>query len=109
MAKKGMPHQTLAMIGPHIAYCGSDKILPGWLIRPRSNSQCGIGPMTGLNSHAQLRPAKKEGTAHGRNTSACTRPRPMNGLSSKSARMRPKVNCRNTEAPVHHSVFFNAV
>ena len=41
------------------------------VIKPSANSQCGSGPITGLNSQAQLRPVRKVGTAQGRKTSAC--------------------------------------
>src|SRR6185369_3298103 len=99
MAKNGMPHHTLAMIGPHIALKGSERMLDGVLIRPRAASQCGIGPTTGLNIHAQFKPERKLGTAQGRKTSACTMLRPTNGRLSNKARMRPKTNWSTTEAP----------
>ena len=71
-----MPHHVAATMGPHMAICGSDRMLDGSSISPIAVSQCGIGPITGLNSHAQLSPARKVGTAHGRNTSDCAMPRP---------------------------------
>src|SRR5438046_438274 len=76
MAKKGTPNQMLATIGPHMAVAGSDNTLVGSAFSPSAKSQCGSGPMIGLNSHAQVRPERKDGTAQGRNTTACTTLRP---------------------------------
>src|SRR4051812_42815772 len=56
MAKNGMPNQTLATIGPHMAVEGSDRTLVGSAFSPKSNSQCGSGPTIGLNSQAHVRP-----------------------------------------------------
>src|SRR3569832_1862678 len=85
MAKNGMPNQMLATIGPHMAVAGSNNTLVGSAFMPCANSQCGSGPMIGLNSQAQVRPERKDGTAQGRNTTAWTTLRPKKGLSSSSA------------------------
>src|SRR3954447_21529125 len=108
IAKNGTPHQTLAMIGPQRAVAGSDRMLLGSFVTPSAVIQCGIGPTTGLNSQAQLRPDRKVGTAHGRNTSAWMIGRPGNGLLSNNARTRPRMNCSRTETTVHCSVFRSA-
>src|SRR5580704_12286764 len=72
MAKNGIPHQTLATMGPQSACRGSDKRLSGAFINPQLTNQCGRGPTSGLNSQAQLSADKKLGTAQGRKTSNCT-------------------------------------
>src|SRR5262249_10459693 len=102
MAKNGMPHQTLATIGPHMALRGSERMGDGVDIKPGAASQCGIGPMTGLNIQAQLRPERKLGTAQGRKTSAWAMARPRKGRFKSSARIMPKKNCSTTEAPAQN-------
>ena len=65
----------------------------------RDRASAAAARSTGLNSQAQLRPARKVGTAQGRKTSACDDARGRgNGWSSSSARIRPKTNCRTTRA-----------
>src|SRR5882757_11034065 len=108
MAKNGMPHHTLAMIGPHSACCGSDNKLSGVFINPAALNQYGSGPTTGLNNQAQLSADKKLGTAHGRKTSNCTGARPLKGRASSKASTSPKENCRTTDAPVQVTVFLSA-
>ena len=85
IAKNGMPHQTLAMIGPHSARLGVAQDVVGLGEHAERESQCGSGPITGLNSQAQLRPERKLGTAQGRKTRAWTSLRPRKGSSSSSA------------------------
>src|ERR1044072_5990160 len=76
MAKNGMPNQMLATIGPHMAVAGSESTLVGSAFSPSANSQCGSGPMIGLNSQAQVRPDRKDGTAQRRNKTAWTNLQP---------------------------------
>ena len=104
MAKNGMPHQTLATIGPHMASRGSPRMLSGAARMPSATSQCGRGPITGLNSQAKVRPERKLGTAQGTKTSACTSRRPANGSRSRRARPKPSANWSRSEAKVHSTV-----
>src|ERR1700742_286569 len=108
MAKKGNPHQTLAMIGPHRACVGLDRMLSGVDIRPSETSQCGTGPTTGLSIQAQLRPDRKLGTAQGRNTRAWTSERPGKERLSSKARTRPRKNWIATDSTVHQIVLDRA-
>src|SRR5215207_89999 len=108
IAKNGIPHQTLAMIGPHKAWLGSERMFSGAAISPVANSQCGTGPTTGLNSQAQLRPDRKAGTAQGRKTRACTSARPGNLRLRSKARASPNTNWSATEATVQRTVLRSA-
>ena len=70
---------------------------------PSAASQCGSGPITGLNSQAQVRPERKVGTAQGTKTRAWTSRRPRNWRLSSRARPKPSRNWKASEPPVHHS------
>src|SRR5476649_2321719 len=109
IAKNGIPHQTLAMIGPQSAWLGLERILSGALRIPSAKSQCGSGPTTGLNNQAQFSPETKLGTAQGRNVRACASARPRKDRLSKIARLKPNANCRTTDATVQINVFFKAL
>src|SRR3954454_23787112 len=54
MVKNGMPNQMLATMGPHMAVAGSESTLVGSAFNPSAKSQCGSGPIIGLNSQAQV-------------------------------------------------------
>src|SRR3954452_23680398 len=103
MAKNGMPHQTLATIGPHKASRGSPRMLSGAARMPSAASQWGRGPITGLNSQAKVRPERKLGTAHGTNTSACTTRRPANGSAQqqRQAEAERELEQQRGEGPLH--------
>src|SRR6266404_4829114 len=58
---------------------------------PSAAIQCGSGPITGLNSQAQVRPERKVGTAQGTKTKAWTRRRPRKGRKSSRASQRRRL------------------
>ena len=108
MAKNGIPHQTLAITGPQIAWSGLESRLSGVVISPSRTNQKGRGPTTGLNNQAQFSPDRKLGTAQGRNTRAWMIPRPGKGLSSSRASVSPNVNWSTTDETVQVTVLRSA-